>query len=313
MALMKSDSAATDIFFVIDGQKLEAQAYFLVASIMEHMRGKGQFYAYKRSNAELPPQLRSFLEEGEVELRDLPPASPDLWREAYPIGNKLLAAIDDRPGSVQVFIDTDVVFNTAVDFRTELGTDSVAAVLSDYRSSLHSTAEWKPIFDFYEIEAPAERPGTLKRPWLDYPPYYNSGVVLFRKLAADGKTAIANEWLRLASELDRCVLLGDARVNLDQLSLSVIDQTTSLSLRRLPNRLNFNVQAWGDAGKDNCNIAHYHVFGALWKARTVGSEACVNLERRIGKARFSQFVSDYRKWIRPRMMRQLLRNTNTSE
>lgn len=140
-----------NVFFVIDGHKLEAQAHFLAASILDHMMQGCGFIAYVRPGAIIPRSLARLLDEANVAVREIPGLTPDPWSRPYPIGNKLLAAADCRGEGVSVFIDTDVVFCDTVDFAPFLKDCPVGAVLSDYKlGGVRDSAGWQKIFDFFK-------------------------------------------------------------------------------------------------------------------------------------------------------------------
>lgn len=300
-----------DVFFIIDGDKLQAQAHFLAASIIDHKSAVDRYFAYIRPGVDLPASLRGLLDKANIELRDIPRLSPDPWSAPYPIGNKLLAAADNRGGEVSVFLDTDTIFCGAVDFEAELGEAKVGAVLSDYRAGgLSNSAAWVDIYEFLGIDMPSERPGTLRRPHMDYPPYFNAGMVILRERSANKDLCLGKEWLKVSLALDNefdVAARGISRANIDQIALSALGSRVGAPTKSMPQKLNYNVMAWGGppVGTD-CAIAHYHVFGRLWKAGRVGQVALSSLRKHLGQVAFAGFVNEYRTHLYWRRAKRLV-------
>ncbi|WP_434289285.1 hypothetical protein [Celeribacter sp. SCSIO 80788] len=296
------------VFFVVDGPKLETQAHFLAASILQHMAGRCRFYAYVRPGTELPETLMRLFEKAGIALRSIPAPEGRDWRKPYPIGNKLLAAADEREGEIAVFLDTDVVFCGPVDFEAALGDATVAAVLSDFLTSAVPTAQdWEPLYAQMGVPMPLERPGTLRRPNLDYPPYFNAGVVLFRERTQDGNIHVGREWLDMTLDLDHQVAFAAQRDNLDQITLSALGARCGTPTKILPQRYNYNIMGWGDPEPGSCDIAHYHLIGRLWKSPTVGTPTLRALHEHMGAEDLARFVDRSRAFLRWRRAKQLLR------
>lgn len=297
-----------NLFFIVDGKKLQAQAYFLATSILEHMAGKCRYLAYVRPGTRLPASLEELFEKAEISVKEIPGGDPDPWHKPYPIGNKLLAAADDRGGDMSVFLDTDTFFCASVDFREELKNGTVGAVLSDYRcGALPDSGAWGKVYDFMGVDMPKERPGTLRRPNLDYPPYFNAGMVIFRERIEGHDLRVGEEWLRMSLEMDREMELGDWHLNIDQITLSGLGARFGDPTRIMSQKLNYNIMGWGGPSDGGCAIVHYHVFGRIWKYPLLGRPLLDALRKHLGEQAFDAFVSEYRDHLYWRKARQMYR------
>lgn len=291
-------SLSPTAFFIIDGHKIEMQAHFLIASILDHMQGACRFIAYIRPGTLLPESLKYLTARAEIEIREIPGLTPDPWKTPYPIGNKLLAAADDRGDGIAAFLDTDVVFCRPVNFIKELGDAVVGAVLSDFRSACtDDSTGWYPLFKFMQVEMPTIRTGTLRRPKLDYPPYFNAGMVIFHEKIATDPRRIGQEWLRLSLAMDHGYDLPAGRENIDQITLSGLGGRFGAPTAMLPQRLNYNIMGWGEPPEGTCDIAHYHVLGRLWRSPSIGGGALASLQQYLGDKAFDQFTSTYREHL----------------
>lgn len=300
----------TNVFFIIDGQKLEAQAHFLVASILDHMMEGCRVLAYVRPDAVLPPSLAGLLEKANVEVRKIPGLYPDPWARPYVIGNKLLAAADEREGEVAAFIDTDTIFCTTVDFSSLLQDAAVGAVLSDYKlQGVRNSKQWQTIFDFLDAEMPSARAAPFKRPTADYPPYFNAGMVVFKERVPHHDRRVGEEWLRMSLDFDHRfdpLQRGIPRGKIDQVTLAALGPKLKYATRILPQRFNFNVMGWGAPPEGQCAIAHYHVLDRLWKAPSVGRPVLLSLKNHLGADGFGRFVDDYQPHLHWKHARRLL-------
>lgn len=301
-----------DVFFIVDGDKLVAQAHLLVCSILEHMHGRCNFIAYSRADAThlVPDSLKRLFDRAGIATRTIPgtePGVPDPWRRRYPIGNKLLAAADERPGRLSVFIDTDVVFCAPVDFAAELGNGIVGAVLSDYRTGfLPDDRAWQGVYDFFGQSSPDDRPGTLRRPNLSYPPYFNAGVVVLQNRVHGYDHSVGRRWLDMGLEYDRGSGVPKTPANLDQITLSLLGGSFGDPTRTLPHALNYNIAGWGDAVPEKCRIAHYHRIGKIWQARLVGRQLLASVRRFMPQSDIDDFRKTYGAHLRWRRAAQML-------
>ncbi|SDE44033.1 hypothetical protein SAMN05421538_106242 [Paracoccus isoporae] len=296
-----------DLFFIVDGPKLTAQAHLLTASILTHMAGTCRVFAYSRREDPLPETLQLLFEKARVTRRVIPGLDPDPWSRPYPIGNKILAMGDDRGGEISVFLDTDTVFHAPVDFIATLGPADMAAVLSDYRAALPDSAAWQPIYDHFKTPMPQDRPGTLKRPGMDYPPYFNAGMIICRNRPAGLAASFGQAWLEMALSLDHGFRVDELHENIDQITLSVLGARDEVASVTLSNRLNYNVMGWGAPVPGGCAIAHYHVFGKLWRLPSVGGPVIAALQEHLGADGFRSFLEEFGPLMQRRKLKLMMR------
>jgi hypothetical protein len=127
----------TDVFFVVDGERLEAQAILLAATLKRHLTPNQTAIAYVREDYadRLDPLTRVVMDRAKVEIRVIPEtdgATHRPWSTPYPQGHKILAAAEPRKATVSVFLDTDTVPMQPVNFAAQLGDALVAVSASDY-------------------------------------------------------------------------------------------------------------------------------------------------------------------------------------
>lgn len=284
------------VFFIIDGPKLQAQAHLLICSMLDHLVGHCQIYAYHRQGAVFSQSLTRLIEKAGIILREIPGLTPDPWVTPYPIGNKLLAAADEREGEISVFLDTDTVLTTSIDFAAELGDSVVGAVLSDYRTAIKKTKGWHEIYRLMGVEMSPDRPGTLKHPEMDYPPYFNGGMVIFRNHIVGHRVSVGRRWLELSLAFEAQLPDPELHVNVDQITLSALGKSFGEFTKILPQRLNFNVMGWGVPDGRAADVIHYHILGRIWGRDEIAFPIIASLERHL-EGGFEFFVAEYKKHL----------------
>ncbi len=151
----------TDVFFVVDGNRLEAQACLLAPSLRRHLSASQRAVAYVRQDylPHLLPFTRDVLHASGVEIREIPNTDKGHapWAAPYPQGNKILAASTPRDCDVSVFLDTDMIMAEPVSFSRMLGAAQIGAVVSDYQASAGQVEDWEHFYDLFGMELPAER------------------------------------------------------------------------------------------------------------------------------------------------------------
>ena len=302
--------ASTEVFFIVDGLRLEAQACLLAPTLAAHLDTSQRPVAYLRQDAApLTGFTRAVLEASGVALRTIPgtASAPAPWGAPYPQGNKILAAAAPRECAVSVFLDTDTVLAEPVDFAAELGTAEVAAVVSDYRASAGDEADWAEYYGAFGLDLPPERVRLLGGRSLLSLPYYNAGVVIFRERAPDGRpTGFGPAWLEAALQFERQVRRPHDRANIDQFTLPILGYLRASPVRALPRRMNYNIQADGTDRGQAQSIAHYHNIGLLWAHPRHGRMAFEALVGLMGPGAPRAFVESFGEIARRRRMKRLL-------
>lgn len=265
----------TEVFFIVDGDRLEAQACLLAPTLKRHLMAHQRAVAYVRED--YIDQLHAFtldvLEASDVEVRTIPGTSSGHapWQAPYPHGNKILAAATPRGCEISVFLDTDVVLAESVDFAKELGDALIAACVSDYASATGTDEDWTAFYAAFDMDLPEDRVQFNGGRRLTSLPYFNAGVVVFRERNSDGvPTDIGRDWLDTALRFERRVTRAYSRSNIDQFTLPILGYLRGRPVKPMGQNMNFNLQAFGDGEGQNQSVAHYHRVGALWRHRTHG-------------------------------------------
>ncbi|GAB5446539.1 MAG: hypothetical protein Gyms2KO_14120 [Gymnodinialimonas sp.] len=266
---------ATEVFFIVDGDRLEAQACLLAPTLKRHLMDHQRAVAYVRED--YIDQMNDFtldvLAASDVEVRTIPGTrmghAP--WTSPYPHGNKILAAATPRDCEVSVFLDTDVVLTEPVDFAGALGDALIAACVSDYGSAAGTDADWAAYYGAFDMDLPEDRVQLTGGRRLVSLPYFNAGVVVFRERSSDGcPTEVGRDWLDAALRFEREVTRDYRRSNIDQYTLPILGYLRGQPVKTLAQHMNFNVQAYGNGEGQTQSVAHYHRLGALWKHNVHG-------------------------------------------
>jgi len=307
-----ANSAGVEVFFVVDGPRLEAQACLLAPTLRAHLDARSQrAVAYVRSDYidKIDPLTAEVLERSGISLREIPHTHLGHlpWSAPYPQGNKLLAAADERDCEVSVFMDTDMVLARPVNFARELGRAQIAASVSDYASPGTDAESWRSHYALFGLDLPEQRVRLRGGRRLTTLPYFNAGLVIFREADANGDpTGIARSWLEAALLLEKA---GDAvadRTFIDQLALPILGYKIEAPVKKLAQRMNFNIQAFGAAPASAADIAHYHNIGVLWQHADHARNALAELHALIGPDGIERFAQTFFPHIKRKRMKQYL-------
>jgi len=293
----------TEIFFLVDGEYLEAQACILAPTLKRHLLPNQRAVAYIRKDyaPRVNPLTHDILDAAGIECRLVAGTNGGHgpWIAPYPPGNKILAAAMDRSCDISVFIDTDTVFARPVDFARELGDAEVAACISDYASPATDEESWKSHYGLFGLDLPEDRVKLYGGKRLTTLPYFNAGMIIFRERNADGSpTGFAKDWLEMASDFDHRQTLPHDRFFTDQLTLPILGYKRGAPVKPLEQRMNFNIQAHGSA-----DIAHYHRIGVLWKHPEHGRSALAAMENLIGFEGIETLVRTFGRYLKLRRLR----------
>jgi hypothetical protein len=296
-AAIVNEMARTEVFFLVDGKRLEAQACLLAGTLLRHLGPGQRAVAYVRSDyaPQLEPLTREVLDKAGIALRIMPGTEGGHapWRAPYPQGNKILAAALARDCAVSVFLDTDTVMVRPVDFAAMLGADGIAAVVSDYAIPATDVESWREHYAMFGLGLPEERVTLHAGRRLTVLPYFNAGVVLWREKDAGGApTGIGAAWLTMAVRFDAERQVPD-RSFIDQITLPILGHTRNMPVKTLPQRMNFNIQAFGSAAADQADIAHYHNIGVLWAHPEHGLSTLRALQSLIGRDGIDRYVATF--------------------
>lgn len=300
----------TEVFFIVDGTRLEAQACLLAPSLKKHLTDTQRAVAYVREDsAPLHALTRDTLFASSVEVRTIPGtnASHAPFAAPYPHGNKILAAALPRDCDVSVFLDTDMVLAEPADFAALLGDDDVAACVSDYKSRAGDDEDWDHYYGVFDMQTPPERVQFNGGRRLISPPYFNGGMVVFRERDADGApTGIGQAWLDAAVQFEAKVTRDYDRPNIDQFSLPIMAYKRGTPVKALEQRMNFNIESFGQGEGQRQTIAHYHRIGILWAHEHHGRQALEDLVDLMGADAPHRFLEAFAEHAKRKRMKHHL-------
>ena len=149
------------VFFIIDGLKLEAQAGFLAASLVRYMSNSVHVIAYHREESPPSPLICDILKKAGIALCSIKGTNvndANHWSEAWPIGNKILAAREPRESDISVFIDTDIIFQKPINFAGEMGNAPLMAMIADFPlGGIDDDAFIARVYNAFGLPPPLER------------------------------------------------------------------------------------------------------------------------------------------------------------
>lgn len=293
-----TNGRTTEIFFIVDGARLEAQACVLAPSLKEHLLPDQKAVAYVREDYldNLEPITREVLTASDIEIRTIPGTNSGHapWLSPYPAGNKILAAAAARDCDISVFLDTDMVLVDRVDFQAELGDALIASCVSDYAASAGSDEDWAAYYAAFGMLPPKDRVQYNGGRKLVSFPYYNAGMIVFRERTDDGvPTGIGAEWLQIALKFEDTVQREYLRANIDQFTLPILGYLREAPVKSLPQHMNFNIQAFGEGEGQRQSIVHYHRIGILWANQTHGRRALDRLIELRGPDAAEEFLDAF--------------------
>lgn len=304
--------ASTEVFFVIDGFRLEAQACLLAPSLKRHLMAHQRGVAYVREDyvGQMTDFTGDVLAASDVELRVIPGTKGGHrpWLSPYPHGNKILAAALPRDCDVSVFLDTDTVLTRPVDFKAQLGDALIAACVSDYASPSNEHEDWEAFYSAFNLPLPQERVQLNGGRRLTSLPYFNAGVIVFRERTSDGvPLGVGRDWLGTALHFEREVTRPHERTFVDQFTLPILGYLRQMPVKPLDQHMNFNIQGFGNGEGQRQSVAHYHRIGALWKHHVHGRRALETLADIAGHRAPATFLEVFGLEARRKNMKHHLR------
>jgi hypothetical protein len=266
---LDTQTQTVDVYFMVDGETLEAQACLLAPTLKRNLREGQSAAAYVREDyaARIDPITREVLAAAGVETRLIPETATGHapWSAPYPHGNKILAMAQPRRCDVSVFIDTDTVLSEPVDFARELGEAEIGACVSDYSNDANTEENWTRFYGLFGLTLPTDRVRLQAGRKLTSLPYFNAGVIVTREHRDGVPTEIGRQWLDMALAFDAQVQVAYNRNNIDQFTLPILGYKRGHPVKALDPRLNFNIQSHGRGEGRAQALAHYHRIGVLWK------------------------------------------------
>jgi hypothetical protein len=187
-------------------------------------------YCPEHRMGELHPAVIRAHEMLGAEVR--PMKTEGMWDEAYPHGNKILAAMQARDSDFSAFVDSDVLFlrSNRVENLCRPGHVSCSAAAS---MQWAGQEVWDLIYGAFGMAIPEERIALMRQPGPPVIPYFSSGLVVFSE--AEGPAGrFPDVWYETARRLDRVEELENRRPYLDQMTLPLAIQRAGLGWNVLP-------------------------------------------------------------------------------
>ncbi len=285
----------TGYFFVMDGQRFEAQSILLATSLRMQMGDDFPIIAYvpEASFNKITRIARKMMTILKVDIRAFS-TEAGTWAEKYPHGNKILASVQPRDWDVSVFLDSDTVCLSPMDFSDCGETPCLAAVPEGVPTWGRDDADWILPYSLFDLPLPSERVQMARGRRVSTLPYFNGGMVAFKEAPdAEGKR-LPDLWLDTALTLDHHPDLPKKRPWLDQISLPIAMARLGGKMIVKPTGYNYSLYR-RDALADHptINLAHYHMPAVFrkWAACRAVSDAAldrcpqklrIHLRRRFG-------------------------------
>lgn len=234
--------------FVIEGSRLETQALLLADSLRRH-HPTARIVAYCPAGIALAPEIAAVLRACDTTLVPLAPPQ-DLWRGAYPHGNKILAIAQPRDTHWSMFLDTDMVATAPINPDDLPAAMQVSVVPEGIASWGKDLDRWQRAYAFFDLDMPKDRIRLLRGRRLSFVPYFNAGMVAIREEDRVNGLGFGALWRDTASAFDHGARIGGKRPWLDQITLP-------LTMRR------FGFAAKIVDERNNCSISNNRKLDAL--------------------------------------------------
>lgn len=299
------------IFFLVDGRKVEAQSIYLAASLARFLPTGWTATAMIRSDylPKVSPLTLEILGACNIAVTelvcDMTGCQP--WGQAYPIGNKIMAAAQMPAEGRFLFLDTDMVALKQLDFSALSDPDAIYASRSDYICSIDAPVDgheayWRRYYNILGAVLPDERirlRGARRRLYL---PYLNAGFLLFHNQPQSKGGHFGKAWLEDAVRFETGCDVPFPRVNIDQITLPITAQKTHRAIIEVEDGFNLNIarKAHSEGGE---SIIHYHDLLNLYSYSRVEEIMETTIEV-MGKPNFAAFL---RQFPRETKIRQIKR------
>ena len=256
--------------FVCQGGDLEYKAAVLAASLKYHLRCHYELIACVPSDTSLmrpKPATLEFLQKMGCKIRSI----ENLISRDYLIGHKFDCLRLPTDYSYKVFLDSDILCTQLfTGFFTE-GNPPFLAKLEDWNH--HSPEEWSILYAYFKLDAPvfSFRSTVLKE---SMPLYFNAGVLCMQR-----ESAIVDEWLEVAVDMEENLEIPRKRPNLDQLALAITIRKEDHRFQLLSERYNYPAELRSFDPVAMPFFCHYHN-----PLMILASKHLTDLCRKIGNA-----------------------------
>lgn len=225
------DTSSVTMFYIVEPERYQFMACHLLASIRTFLPAEVKAIGYcpeHRMHEVHPAVLRAHELMG-AEVRSM--KTEGMWREPYPHGNKIIAALQPRETDFSVFLDSDILFINPTAPETFVSADHVSCALA---TSLNWADQgiWDPIYRSFGIEVPEERVKLSRSKRMSLP-YFNAGYIGFPQ------AEFPKIWYETARVIDGLESVPRKRPYLDQLSLPLAMRRANLGWHELTNEQHY--------------------------------------------------------------------------
>ncbi len=243
-------------FFIVEGKKLEAQAWMLVSSLRHHHPDWG-LIAYTTDSyvPKISTATRQMFDDHRVDLRLLPKARK-IWNKPYPHGNKLLAANEPRDTDWSLFLDTDLCIPRPIELAVDAPEPRVLMVPEGVPTWGQEENRWERAYAHFGLPVPEEKVQLVRYKKVHYYPYFNAGFICFPE-RAEGRRFGA-EWLVTALDIDHHLRIGEKRPWLDQIALPLTVARIGWRYDVLSDQFNFSTKNRKPEERGDPMVMHYH-------------------------------------------------------
>lgn len=214
------------LFYIVEPEKYQFMACHLLASIRTHLDADVTCIGYcpEHRMEEVHPSVFKAHELMNAEIR--PMKTEGMWREAYPHGNKIIAALQPRETAFSAFLDSDILFVNPTPTESFLADGKVTCSVAASFTIADRKTFWDPIYAAFDMPKPDWKVKLGRSTWFSLP-YFSSGFVAFPE------TGFPQVWYDTARRIDEMEEVPKRRPYLDQISLPIAMQIAGLTWQQL--------------------------------------------------------------------------------
>lgn len=272
--------AKTEFYCIADGDKYHAQAVLLFATLSVFHGQDSAMTVYQARPAQdgLKDLCNEAFDRLGVQRKGVPQfpeGKYDGWNGPYPIGNKFLAAADERDCRYGVFLDSDTICMAPLDLPELTDDQAFGAVMSDYLT-FGGPGEWEMVHAHFGLAPPRKTERLLRGRRLRTPPYFNAGMIQSNEQVRVGGKRVTERLLEVALDVDWNIDTERRRPFLDQIALAVAPRVDGMKSRVLDPSYNYNIMNRNIEPSSRPRLLHYHITSALerWPQGQIAFDMC---------------------------------------
>ena len=240
----------TEVFFVIDGPRREAQACLLAPTLAQFLTDNQRAVAYVPANRfdDLNEMTREVLDACGVEIRVIPGTEKGI--PGY--SATLLAIAAPRTTQYSVLLATEHLLIRSIDFASELGSALIGALPSDQAPDLlEPDLAWATFLEAFNLSSERR------------PENFGLGLVVMRERTDDGQpTQIGQDWLHTARAFAERVKFDVPRGQIERFALPILGLLRGQPVKVLRSDIVKVLTLDGLVPKSP--LSRYRSFGTLW-------------------------------------------------